>query len=181
MPEKLRQLDHPAAITEADREEGNGRVRAGCLTDRLAVSGKLWVSRLDREEFMGLAWQEDNNTRHLTATLPSRTLAAVAEKILNDFGSFDGLLAADPIHGQLNPKWFGKCAELSQAFDWQKWTKPWLVPAHANERRGSPDTTLYICEGVHRTMVVAVGLLNGSIAWVPMEVIEAEERLDDCC
>ena len=154
MPERLQQLDHPTAVTEADREEGNGRVRARCVADRLAGSGKLWVSRLDREEFMDLAWQEDDNTRHLTATLPSRTLAAVAERILDDFGSFDGLLAADPVSGHLNPEWFRKCAELSQVFDWQQWTKPWLVPAQWNERQGSRRTTLYVCEGVHRTIVV---------------------------
>lgn len=181
MPERLQQLDHPTAVAEADREEGNGRVRARCLADRLAASGKLWVSRLDREEFMNLAWQEDDNTRQLTATLPSRTLAAVAERILNDFGSFDELLAADPLPGHLNPEWFRRCAELSRVFDWEKWTKPWLVPAVASERRNSPGTTLYVCEGVHRTMVVAVGLLNGQIEWVPMQAVEAEERPEGCC
>jgi hypothetical protein len=181
MSERLQPLDYPTAVAEADREEGNGRMRARCLADRLAASGKLWVSRLDREEFMDLAWQEDDNTRHLTASLPSRTLAAVAERILIDFGSFEGLLAADPIPGHLNPEWFRKCAELSREFDWQKWTKPWLVPAQANELRGSPRTTLYVCEGVHRTIVVAVALLSGSIDWAPMDAIEAEERLDGCC
>ena len=181
MPQRLRTLDHGTALEAADQEEGNGRVRARCLAVRLAPGGKLWLSRLNQAEFLDVAWQEDNNTRYLTASLPRRTLSRVAERILSEFGSFEKLVGTAPIPGQLSPEWFQKCADLAREFDWEKWTKPWLVPAKPSERRGSPETTLYVCEGAHRTIVVAVGLLDGSIDWKPLVAIEAEERLAECC
>ena len=163
MSERLYQLDHAAAIEQADREEGNGKVRARCLADRLAPAGSLWVSRLDQEEFLSLAWQETDHTRQLTEPSP-RTLGAVAERMLDQYGSFDGLVSAPQIPGRLDPNWFTKCAELAREFDWSKFGKPWLVPAKASERQGSPETTLYVCEGVHRTIAVAAGLLNRTVA-----------------
>ena len=133
-----------------------------------------------RERVLGLAWQETDHTRELTEP-PPRTLRAVAERILDQYGSFDRLVSVPPIRGRLDPKWFAICAELARTFDWDKFGKPWLVPAKAGERRGSPETALYVCEGVHRTLVVAVGLLNRTVEWRPMLAVVAEERLEDCC
>ncbi len=180
MPERLHQLGHEEAIGEAEREAGNGVVRARCLADQLAPAGSVWVSRLSQDEFLSLAWQETNHTRQLTEP-PPRTLRAVAERILDQYGTFDRLVSTRPIPGRLDPTWFATCAELARTFDWDKFGKPWLVPAKASERQRSPETTLYVCEGVHRTIVVAVGLLNHTIVWEPMLAIEAEKRLDDCC
>lgn len=181
MPERLKQLDHATANWEADQEEGNGRLRARCLADRLAPTGKLWLTRFHQTEFLGIAWQEDDNTRYLSRSLPTRTLGAVAERILAEFGSFEDLASAPAIPGQLDPRWFRRCADLAGEFDWEKWTKPWFVPAKPSEQRNSSRTTLYVCEGVHRTIVVAAGLLSGTIEWMPMLAIEADERIDDCC
>ncbi len=180
MPEQLLQFDHAAALEEADREQGNGKVRARCLADRLAPAGSLWVSRLDQEEFLSLAWQETDHTRQLTEP-PPRTLRAVARRLLDQYGSFERLVSALPIPGRLDPNWFASCAELARAFDWDKFGKPWLVPAKSSERQRSPETSLYVCEGVHRTIVAAVGLLDRSIDWRPVVAIEAEERVDACC
>jgi hypothetical protein len=181
MPERLERLDLEAARQEADKEEGNGRVRALCLADQLASDGKLWLCRLDMAEFLAIAWQEDNNTRYVTTAAPKRTLGAVGEQIRVGFGGFEGLIARSAIPGQLKPEWFRKCADVSANFDWLKWTKPWLVPAKGSERRNSQETTLYVCEGVHRTIALAVGLLNGSIEWSPVLAIIAEERPAECC
>jgi hypothetical protein len=180
MPERLYQLDRAAALKEAEREQGNGVVRARCLADRLAAAGSMWVSRLNEDEFLDLAWQETDHTRQLTEP-PPRTLRTVAQRILDQYGSFERLVSASPVCGRLDPSWFASCAALAAAFNWDKFGKPWLVPAKASERQRSPATALYVCEGVHRTLVVAVGLLEGTIAWRPMLAIEAGRRLDDCC
>ncbi len=129
---------------------------------------------------LSLAWQETDHTRQLTEP-PPRTLRSVAERLLDQYGSFERLVAAPPIPGRLDPTWFAGCAELTRAFDLDKFGKPWLVPAKASEQRGSPETTLYVCEGVHRTLVVAVGLLDRKVNWKPMLAVVAEERVEDCC
>lgn len=181
MPQRLQHLSLEAALAEADKEQGDGRVRARCLAERLAPRGQLWVSRFDQAEFLSVAWQEDDNTRYLTSSAPRRTLRTVAERILSEFASFGALVAAEARPGELDPAWFRTCADIALEFDWAKWTKPWFVPASANEIRKSPETILYVCEGVHRTIVAAVMLLNGSVEWSPMLAIEAGERLAECC
>jgi hypothetical protein len=105
----------------------------------------------------------------------------VATRIVSEFGSFEDLSAATPQPRNFNPAWFKRCADLAQEFDWAEWTKPWLVPAIGSESRNSPGTTLYVCEGVHRTIVLALGLLTGTIVWRELHVVEADERPADCC
>jgi hypothetical protein len=180
MPVRLLQLDHAAALEEAGREKGNGIIRARCLADQLAPAGLLWVSRLDQNEFLSLAWQETDHTRQLTEPSP-RTLRTIAQRILQQYGSFERLVSAAPIHGSLDPSWFASCPELAAAFSWEKFGKPWLVPATDSERRGSPETALYVCEGVHRTLVAAVGLLDGTVRWKPMSAVVADKRPAGCC
>jgi hypothetical protein len=174
--ELLRPLDEGEALHEA----GNRGGRALDLVDRFAAAGKLWLCAFgegDGEEFLGIAWQENDDTRYLTPSSSPRTLRAVGERILEEFGSFGALVRAQVVPGALNPHWFEPCAQIERdGFDWHKWARPWLVPAQGDECRHSTDTRLYVWEGVHSSIVLAVGVLSSSIVWQRIEAIVSLER-----
>jgi hypothetical protein len=102
------------------------------LAEQLAPTGKIFVRTFaedEREAFLDIAWQEIDATRYFTPASSSRTLRAVAARILEEFGTFDALVRARPRSG-LCPQWFKRCAQIErEGFDRSKWVRPWLVPA----------------------------------------------------
>jgi hypothetical protein len=174
MPETIRTLTADEALAMAERQGG----RAPEVARRLAPDGKLVLGRFglaERDAFLDIAWQElATKTRHLTAG-SERTLAVVATAIVDRFGSFAALVAADP-QTDLDPEWFRTCAEIEgEGFDFSKWLSPWLAPAIAADG-GSPTTTWYVWEGVHSIIVLAVGLIRGDIDWQPVDAVLCLDR-----
>jgi hypothetical protein len=180
MAERLRQLSLGEALGLADEEE-RGRDRARCLSEQLAEQGRLWLWQLDQSTFLRIAWQEDDSTRLITASAKNRTLGAIADYVFETFGSLDGPLASEPVPRQFQPGAFQRCVDIASSFDLSRWKRPWLVPATGSELRNTPATRFYVCEGVHRTMALALGLKQGSIIWAPIEAIVADDRVPECC
>jgi hypothetical protein len=170
----MRPLTLDEALAEADRHRGRGRERLRAVAGKLAPRGKVLVRTLSetaREEFLDIAWIEIDETRHLMPEAHPRTLRAVATRIIEEFGSFAALVAAVPQPG-LDPAWFRACADIErEGFDWARWVRPWLVPAVESEKRHSPRTNLYVWEGVHSTIALAVELMRNQLEWRPVEVV----------
>lgn len=179
MTEPLRPLNLSEALAEADKHDGGGRRRARELAEQFAPVGDIVLRTFgenEREAFLDIAWQEIDATRYLTPSASPRTLRAAATRIRDEFGSFGALVQAEPRPG-LVPEWFGSCVRIErEGFDWSKWLRPWLVPAVDSERRHSPATHLYVWEGVHSTVVLALGLLDGSLVWRPVEAVVSLQR-----
>jgi hypothetical protein len=114
---RAEQLDHIAAMAEADRHPGGGRDRLRRLVDRGGDAGKLSVVTFeepDRETFLDTAWQEINETRYLTPANLPRTLRAVGARVYAEFGTFAELVARGSRPG-LDAGWFAPCAEIERA------------------------------------------------------------------
>lgn len=174
MPETIRTLDLDEALAIAERQGG----RAPDVARRFAGRGKLVLCRFGETEedaFLDIAWQElARKTKYLTGG-GTRTLKAVATSIVDKFGTFGALAGADP-RPDLDPDWFRQCAEIeAEGFGWSAWQPPWLAPATPDDG-GSPTTNWYVWEGVHSIIVLAVGLVRGSIQWQPVDAIICLDR-----
>jgi hypothetical protein len=124
----------------------------------------------DEQAFLDLAWIEIDEVRALTPSNGPRTLAAVAGRILEAYGSFEQLAQARP--AGLDLEWFMPCRRFQRnGFRAAEMLPPWLVPASDDERRFSPNTYLYVWEGVHSTLVYALQLLEVSSTWQPIEAV----------
>jgi hypothetical protein len=166
-------------VAEADRHAGGAASRPRDLAAAHATGSGIVLLDFetdDEEAFLDLAWIEIDATRLLTSGGGPRTLRAVATRILSDFGTFDRLIGSSPQPG-LDPGWFASCARIeNEGFDWDRWTKPWLVPACPSEQRSSPRTEYYIWEGVHSCLALAVGLVSERIEWRPLTAVLCLER-----
>jgi hypothetical protein len=174
-----RALSSAEAWAEADHQTGGGRERVAAIVREFAGLGGLVLRTFGREDqasFLSIACLENDDTREVTEGGP-RTIGVVAARLKARFGSFRGVVSATPVPGRLNPLWFAKCAEIEEAgFDWAKFNGPWLVPACPSERRESADTELYVWEGVHSSLALAMGLITGSITWQPLDAVVSLRR-----
>ena len=166
-------LPRDEALAEAEFHTGGARRRI----DELIGLDKLRLRTFDdRDDFLHIAFLENDETRYFTPCDGTRTLQAVAQRINAEFGSFGALALAAPRKG-LSPPWFRACADIEErGWSWSEYRRPWLVPAVPSERRFSPETDLYMWEGLHSSITLAVGLLRGTCEWRPVEAIVSLER-----
>ncbi|MCV0384782.1 MAG: hypothetical protein K5799_15275, partial [Erythrobacter sp.] len=110
----------------------------------------------------------------------SRTLRAVAGRVVEEFDTFKELVASPGLSAAERDA-FGTCAEIEQEvrrvgyadFDWYE---PWLVPAVSGDS-GSATTEWYVAEGVHSTLVRAVELTKNPDQWQPVDAVVCRERV----
>lgn len=174
----IRPLGLDDALEDAALHGGAAEAKLARIARALAPRGALMLRTFDvdeQEDFLDLAWQEIEATRFLTPPDGPRTLRHVAHRIIEEFNDFDGLASAPPRPG-LDPTWFSTCRMIQRSFDWDEVNRPWLLPARPDERRHSPNTHMYISEGVHTTLVIAVGLELGERHWMPLEAVFAGNR-----
>jgi hypothetical protein len=180
MPTSIRVIEREEALQQADKQSV-GSARARDVANRFADAGMLHWARFEeseREAFLDIAWQENNDGRYLTRSC-SRTLRSVAVRVFEEFGTFRDLVSAAPIPDEFNPSWFRSCSEIEdEGWAWAKF-QPWLVPAMGTEKRCSVRTQLYPWEGVRSSLVLALGLLTCRVPWQPFDAIICEERPPD--
>jgi hypothetical protein len=175
MSELIKVLDAPEAERLAERRGG----RAPLMVERCSP-GRLRLERFtNRDGFLDIAWQEVPDTRFLTERR-TRTLQAVAERILSDYGSFGALVRSQ--HLSINQRAaFQACADMEEkirtdGYTSFEWFEPWLVPAVPGDN-GSPTTEWYVAEGVHSTIVRAVELVRDSKLWQPAHAVVCCDRV----
>jgi hypothetical protein len=171
----VRDLPAPWADAPADARQ----MLSQALWERWEANGVPTNTFGTSEPFGALVRQEIPKTKFLSPASSPRTLGAVARRIVDTFGTSEpfGALVRAPSRSDLDPTWFEPCARIErEGFDWSKWVRPWLIPAVEDERRRSPSTTLYVYEGVHSTIALAVALLNESVGWRPLETVVSSRR-----
>jgi hypothetical protein len=127
--------------------------------------GEMFLGTLaTREEFLRLVWQSIAATRPLTPVGEARTLFDCANR-LSTFGwEFQRLV-------QAGFKWFRRCVDIDAAFDYGKVGLVALTPLNEAERRETPAGNYYIYDGVHKSIVMAKGLLRGETEYEPVQVL----------
>jgi len=133
------------------------------LMREVISGGKYYLIELkDKESFLSLIWQEIDASRLLTPKNESRCLKDVANRFIKKNYSFTKLsnsMGLPP--SKHNPKWFQKCNQMYQSFDYEKFGVITVVPANDIERAQSPEGTFYVYDGIHKSLVLAVKLLEG--------------------
>lgn len=175
MTELLSNLEPDEAEPLADRRGGRAH-----LMVELCGAGRLQRRRfLERDEFLDVAWQEVAATRFLTAGR-TRTIGAVAETILREYGSFAALVASQDLSESQRGA-FRTCADIEhdlglQGFASYEWYEPWLVPASPGDH-GTSTTEWYVAEGVHSTLVRAVAFVREPDLWQPVDAVVCCDRV----
>jgi hypothetical protein len=129
-------------------------------------------------EFWRLCWQSVPHYRFLTPVGQCRDLRCVVSRLRKLHVTLDEL-ADDRARPDLSRyvEWFSSCARIAKAFDWDKFEGSSggdmvrLRPINMIEGGECRESTWYIAEGVHRTLVAGVLLDQGRIQWRPFKVV----------
>ncbi len=124
----------------------------------------------DEESFLALIWQDIPQSKILTPR-GGRTLQDVAQRMHNRGLSFRSLVDGQAQGDRYNPSWFKSCVELESHFDYEQFRCLILVHPTDREREQNPGGSMYIYEGVHRSLVLAHLLLMQRIIYRPVEAI----------
>jgi hypothetical protein len=141
------------------------------LWREIEAPGHIYKLTLDTaDEFLRLIWQEADPARFLTPPRGSRTLRDVAKRLLQSGHSFEALVTNLGMpRSEHQPEWFHPCLEIDRQFDMTRFGWVVLTPATGGENNQSPTGTYYIFDGIHKTLVLASRLLQGT----PYRPVEA--------
>src|SRR2546422_11510954 len=161
------------------------RQRLGIRIDRrvfaaVDASAALFLLTLaDEDSFLSLVWQQSDGVRLLAPHGRSRTLRDVAQRMRGASSTFE-MLASDlgRPKEEHDPDWFRVCAKINAAFDFDRFGWVTVVPANDSERRQTPDGSLYIYDGVHKTLVLSKRLVSGETLFRPVEALLVLPRPD---
>ena len=117
------------------------------------------------DDFLSLIWQEIDATRFLTPHSLPRTVRDVALRLIEDGRSFDALCEAQP--HQLDPEAFVSFRDMGP-FRWDKVGELVLRFAQPEEAAQSPAGTFYVHDEVHRSLLLALGVLQGTTDFQPI-------------
>jgi hypothetical protein len=140
------------------------------LIREVQAPGSLYtVSFEDQATFLSIIWQECDRTRILTPG-GSRTLMDVAGRMVDNSWTFSSLCN----HMGFEPAWhdpaaFQKFEAISSSFDLDAFDFIAVTPATDSERQQSPRGTLYIFDGVHRSLVLAHRLMTNQSKYRAIE------------
>lgn len=143
------------------------------LIDEIRRDGDMFMLRLEDEaSFLSLIWQESNPARLLTPPGAPRTLRDIAERMIREGHTFESLSKG---HGRPrtdhHPEWFEPCLRIDQGFDFQEIGWFAVVAATDGERKQSPRGSLYLYDGMHKSLVLAKRLLRGETAFQPVDAL----------
>jgi hypothetical protein len=150
------------------------------MIQAVKVEGSLFLFTLDDEQwFLSLIWQEIDPTRLLTPRGLPRTLADVANRMIEQSWTFASLSRPMGLPStQHLPAAFESYNKLDSAFDFAEFDFIAVMAANDSERRQSPDGTFYIYDGVHRTLVLAHRILTKQSLYQPVEILFITPRRD---
>ena len=77
-----------------------------------------------------------------------------------------------------DPDWFRVCTKINATFDFDRFGWITVVPANDNERRQTPGGSLYVYDGVHKTLVLSKRLVSGESQFRPVEALLVLPRPD---
>jgi hypothetical protein len=159
-----------ARKTFKEREELGDHIDAR-LWHEIEAPGHIYKLTLETaDQFLRLIWQEADPARFLTPPGNSRTLRDAAERLLQTGRSFEALVTNLGVpRSEHHPEWFRPCVEIDRTFDMTRFGWVVLTPATEGERNQSPTGTYYVFDGIHKTLVLAKRLLQGT----PYRPVEA--------
>ena len=161
------------------------RHRTGIHIDRRvftavdASTALFLVTLANEDSFLSLVWQQSDGVRLLAPHGRPRTLRDVAQRMREASSTFE-MLASDlgRPKDEHDPDWFRVCAKINAAFDFDRFGWVTVVPANDSERRQTPDGSLYIYDGVHKTLVLSKRLVSGETLFRPVEALLVLPRPD---
>jgi hypothetical protein len=128
-------------------------------------------------EFLALIWQARDDSRLLTPPGRPRTLGAVAERMIDQRYTFDRLASDFGLPRSVhNPDWFAPCRDIYNHFDGALFDFVALTPATSAERNENPQSSWYIYDGAHKTLVLAYRLLAREYLYQPVETLLLSPR-----
>ena len=157
--------------------------RAPCSVIPVVGNYKPHLIELRAEaDFWALCWQSVDLYRFLTPAGQCRTLRCVVKR-LNALNV--GLTELADLSARMdlvrNVDWFQPCLPIARHFDWVRFERLGEIDemirlrrVYPSERTQCPGSTWYTAEGVHRTLVAAVLLAEGSIHWRPFMAAELQ-------
>jgi hypothetical protein len=165
------EISHDIARAALKKREALGDHVDARLWREIEAPGRIYKLTLETaDEFLLLIWQEADSARFLTPPAHPRTLRDVAERLLQSGHSFEALVTNLGMpRSEHQPEWFRPCVEIDRQFDMTRFGWVVLTPATAGERNQSPTGTYYIFDGIHKTLVLATRLLQGT----PYQPVEA--------
>lgn len=121
------------------------------------------------DEFLSLIWQSGTATRPLAPEGEPRSLLDCAGRLAAVGWSFKALV-------ERGYGWFEKCVAIDRAFDRSKFGWIVVTPPVFSEINETPHGTIYVFDGVHKSIVLAKKLLRDELRWAPIEVLLLEPR-----
>lgn len=147
------------------------------LWHEIETPGHIYRLTLETvDELLRLIWQEADPARFLTPPGNPRTLRDVVGRLLQSGRSFEALVTNLGMpRSEHQPEWFRPCVEIDCQFDMARFGWVVLTPATERELSQSPTGTYYIFDGIHKTLVLAKRLLQGS-PYRPVEALLLKPR-----
>ena len=143
------------------------------LLAELKKEGEYFMIDLeDEDSFYSLIWQQSDQARLLTPSDQPCCLSDIGKRFNEMNYTFDQL--SKPMHlprSKHDPNWFIACEKIYSTFDIEKFGIISVVPANDNEQKQSTAGSFYIFDGMHKTLVLAVKLLNHEITFSPIKVL----------
>jgi hypothetical protein len=118
----------------------------------------------------GLVWHSIDKTRILTPSGELRTMRQVGRRFNEKFLNFEEAKELHH-HERYDPSWFKDCP-ATREFDYEKIGSLVVRRLNSSETDASDGNreAFYICDGCHRMLVLAVGLLRGELEFRPIRL-----------
>ncbi len=169
----MKQISEREALGKIQKWQQAGMSISRRVFSAVQAAEDLFLVRLeDRTSFLSLIWQDIPDTRLLTPFCEPRTLQHVAQRMLDQSWTFERLASdlGKPSE-EHKPQWFKQCCPICSHFDFDRFGWVIVVPANDHERQCSPTGSLYIFDGVHKTLVLSNLLLSNVIKYQPIDAL----------
>jgi len=168
----MRRIGNQEVLNVFDARQREGHHVDSRLLAEVNNPGEMYLLRLeDEDSFLSLIWQEADPARLLTPRGMPRTMRDVACRLLEGGHTFDTLSSDLGLNrNQHRSEWFEPCRQIDRAFDYSQFGWLVVVPACDSERNQSPSGSLYLFDGMHKSLVLAKRLICRE---TPYQVIEA--------
>jgi hypothetical protein len=176
----MRQISTTEVLHVLDERKRSGHhIDQRVYTAVAASAGLFLLTLADEASFLSLVWQQSDGVRLLVPRGRSRTLRDVAQRMIAESFTFERL-ASDlgRPKEEHDPEWFRVCTPINASFDLGRFGWVTVVPASDSERKESPGGSLYIFDGVHKTLVLSKRLVSGETQFRPVEALLILPRPD---
>jgi hypothetical protein len=130
------------------------------------------ITLKDSATFLSLILQEIDSSRLLTPKKESRILCDVINRMCENSWTFEKLSSNLGLPKQQHdPKWFRKCFEIDENFDFERFGWITIVSAKDSEQTQSPKGSFYIYDGTHKSLVLSKRLLQKETEFQPIEAL----------